>query len=228
MRAVLFVAGLVVASVAGSAENTAVNERVRDADPGNGESVFFQCLACHTVNEGEPHRIGPNLWNLIGREIASVDTYDYSAALSKLPGKWSVERLDAFLRSPGEFVPGTKMVFPGLEDPARRADLLAWVLLQQENRERGPTQGQTGDSTDDSNGPADPFGPDWPEGPGRDLTGHTCNACHSLAIVKQQGLSRESWEEVMDWMTEEQGLPALSEPDRTVIVDYLSMHFNIH
>ena len=224
MRRFLCVVGLVIASVAGSAENTALIERVQDADSGNGESVFFQCLACHTVNEGEPHRIGPNLWNIIDREIASVDTYDYSVALSQLPGKWSVERLDAFLGAPGEFAPGTKMIFPGLSDPAHRADLLAWFILQQENQGKPSGQGET----HDSNGPVDPFGPDWPEGPGRDLTGYTCNACHSLAIVKQQGLSRESWEEVIDWMTEEQGLPVLPEPERTVIVDYLSMHFNIN
>ncbi|MCY3768422.1 MAG: hypothetical protein OXG56_03505 [Gammaproteobacteria bacterium] len=223
MRAVLCVAWLAVASVAGRADDATLNERLRDADPGNGESVFFPCRACHTVGQGEPHRIGPNLWNIVDREIASMDSYSYSAALSELPGKWSAGRLDAYIRSPAEFAPGTKMVFPGLEDPAHRADLLSWLVIRQENKGASSSEREY----DDSSVPADPFGPDWPEGPGRDFTGNTCNTCHSLAIVKQQSLSRESWEEVIDWMTEEQGLEALSGPDRTVIVEYLSTHFNI-
>lgn len=71
----------------------------------------------------------------------------------------------------------------------------------------------------------DDFGANWPAGPGREETGYACIACHSLAIVKQQGLSREDWDELLDWMIEEQGMVDLEAEERSVILDYLSTHF---
>ena len=44
----------------------------------------------------------------------------------------------------------------------------------------------------------DPLGGDWPAGPGPDLTRYLCGTCRSLAIVKQQGLSRTDWDELLD------------------------------
>lgn len=73
----------------------------------------------------------------------------------------------------------------------------------------------------------DPFGNDWPAGPGRELTGAICGACHSLAIVKQQGLSQADWDELLDWMVEEQGMVQLEPAARTTILDYLATHFGI-
>jgi cytochrome c len=76
------------------------------------------------------------------------------------------------------------------------------------------------------------FGPevgeDWgnlPPGEGRELVFYTCQACHSLAIVKQQGLSREFWDDTLVWMVEEQGMPEIDAEDRTRILDYLAANF---
>jgi len=69
---------------------------------------------------------------------------------------------------------------------------------------------------------------DWqglPPDPGREAVFYTCQACHSLAIVKQQGLSRDSWDETLDWMIEEQGMPEPEPEERALILDYLSTHF---
>lgn len=73
----------------------------------------------------------------------------------------------------------------------------------------------------------DEFGADWPLGPGREDTGYLCGACHSLAIVKQQGLKREDWDELLDWMVEEQGMDELEAADRELILDYLAKNFNV-
>lgn len=73
----------------------------------------------------------------------------------------------------------------------------------------------------------DEFGADWPLGPGREDTGYLCGACHSLAIVKQQGLKREDWDELLDWMVEEQGMDEPEAADRVLILDYLAKHFNV-
>ena len=69
---------------------------------------------------------------------------------------------------------------------------------------------------------------DWaglPSGPGREEGFYLCQACHSLAIVKQQGLSREDWDETLIWMVEEQGMPELDESEETLLLDYLAEHF---
>ena len=71
---------------------------------------------------------------------------------------------------------------------------------------------------------------DWqglPPGPGREEVFYTCQACHSLRIVVQQGLSRDSWEESLVWMVEEQGMPEPDPEDWTLMLDYLAEHYGI-
>ncbi len=73
----------------------------------------------------------------------------------------------------------------------------------------------------------DPFGSDWPEGPGREEAGYLCGACHSLRMVTQQGLSRSDWDETLDWMVEEQEMEPLEGEERELILSYLSEHFGV-
>jgi hypothetical protein len=65
-----------------------------------------------------------------------------------------------------------------------------------------------------------------PPGPGQEETYYACNACHSIRLVTQQRLSRERWDELLDWMVEKQGMPPLPEEDRTLVLGYLAEHFN--
>ncbi len=64
-----------------------------------------------------------------------------------------------------------------------------------------------------------------PPGPGRETVYGLCSACHSLMIVKQQGLSRRVWDETLVWMVEEQGMPPLDPPERDEVLDYLAQHY---
>jgi hypothetical protein len=64
-----------------------------------------------------------------------------------------------------------------------------------------------------------------PAGQGRDIVFGLCQACHSLAIVKQQGLDREDWEETLVWMVEEQGMPSLDPENLQHVLDYLAINF---
>ena len=73
----------------------------------------------------------------------------------------------------------------------------------------------------------DEFGADWPRTAGWEETGYMCAACHSLAIVKQQGLTRKAWDKLLDWMVEEQGMAELEPEDRVVILDYLAQNFGV-
>jgi len=52
-----------------------------------------------------------------------------------------------------------------------------------------------------------------------------CTPCHSEMIVTQQRLSRQRWDELFDWMVEEQGMIEIQEPHRTRVLDYLASHY---
>jgi cytochrome c len=65
-----------------------------------------------------------------------------------------------------------------------------------------------------------------PAGMGRDEVYSYCAACHSIRLVTQQGLSRDAWEETLDWMIEEQGMAELDAETHKLILDYLSEHLN--
>ena len=70
---------------------------------------------------------------------------------------------------------------------------------------------------------------DWqglPVGPGREEVFYVCQACHSLAIVKQQGLDRDTWDEILVWMVEEQAMDPLDPEERKIILDYLGTYFS--
>ncbi|WP_191090045.1 aldehyde dehydrogenase [Histidinibacterium aquaticum] len=61
---------------------------------------------------------------------------------------------------------------------------------------------------------------------GAELTYDICTACHSEMIVAQQGQTREGWDELLQWMVEEQGMEPLFEDEREIVLDYLSTHYN--
>jgi aldose sugar dehydrogenase len=95
----------------------------------SGEILFStNCSGCHKIGDGTSHRIGPDLWGVVGRKIASADGYgDYSAGLQKLGGRWDEQRLDSFLRSPQSFAPGTAMEFEGIADADTRAKIIDYI-----------------------------------------------------------------------------------------------------
>ncbi len=98
------------------------------ADTGSGKSVAKKCTACHTFDEGGANKIGPNLWSIVTRAVASHAGYSYSSALKDKSGEaWSYENLSAFLLKPKQWAPGTKMGFAGIKKPQDRADLILYL-----------------------------------------------------------------------------------------------------
>jgi cytochrome c len=98
-------------------------------DPKHGQAfVQRACAACHTFNQGGPTRVGPNLFGVTERQIAEVPGYNYSPALKSHQGQhWDQGDLDAFLKSPRNFAPGTRMTFPGIGSDQDRRDVIAYL-----------------------------------------------------------------------------------------------------
>lgn len=178
-----------------------------------GAQSFLVCGACHTTTEGGAALIGPNLWHVVGRPVASKEGFDYSPEMKAVGGDWSVERLDRFLAEPAAFAPGTRMGFVGVADATERANLIAYLATLSEGASGAVAA------------PAVDYGPDWPAGPGAAEAGQLCDSCHSLTIVKSQKLSRKTWDKLLVWMVEEQGMAEQSPETRELILDYLSTHF---
>jgi cytochrome c len=103
------------------------------ADIKRGEASHKKCISCHTFEKGGPNRIGPNLWGTVGRPVASVSGFNYSAALKGMGGEWTFERLSEFLTSPKGMVAGTNMAFAGIPRGRERADLIAYLNAQSDN-----------------------------------------------------------------------------------------------
>lgn len=106
------------------------------ADPEEGAKIFgSSCGQCHTADKGGPNRLGPNLWGLVGRKRASLSDFDYSSALIRHGGAWTYETINAFIASPTDFIPGTKMIAFARTAPDRheRAHIIAYLRQLSDN-----------------------------------------------------------------------------------------------
>ena len=113
-----------------SAQLAALPAPFNTADLENGERVFGQCRSCHTLPAGGPNLVGPNLHGVFERRIGTKADYTYSEAARAAGFQWDAAQLDRWLTDPRGFLPGTKMAFPGVKDPADRRDVIAYLLIE--------------------------------------------------------------------------------------------------
>jgi hypothetical protein len=66
---------------------------------------------------------------------------------------------------------------------------------------------------------------DLPEGKGREVAFYTCTACHGVALIKAQGLTRDLWDSTIDLMIEKHRMPPPKAEERAEILDYLVEQF---
>lgn len=110
-----------------------LSELLASADASAGQAVFKKCSACHDASAGGPNKVGPNLYGVVGRPMASHEGFAYSDAMKSHAdgGKaWTFEDLNNYLTNPKTEVPGNKMAFAGLKKDEERANLLAWLNSQ--------------------------------------------------------------------------------------------------
>ena len=114
-------------TILGTAEYLA-QERYATADLEQGKLQAQVCRACHTLEAGGVHMIGPRLHGMFGSRAGKAEDFPYSQALADAGFTWTPRALDAWLAYPGRFLPGNLMSFPGVRDPAARDDLIAYLL----------------------------------------------------------------------------------------------------
>jgi cytochrome c len=109
-----------------AAEGPSFEDLMASADADKGAKGFSKCKACHKIEDGA-NITGPTLFGVVDRAIASVAGYKYSDALLGMEGNWDAAALDAFLASPKNYAPGTKMGFAGVKKDEDRANLIAYL-----------------------------------------------------------------------------------------------------
>ena len=121
------------ASDAQSGAGEGIKSMIAQGDPAAGQSAARVCSACHSFNEGGPNKVGPNLYDVVGADIASAEGFNYSDALAGKDGAWTYEKLWAYLENPQGWAPGTRMTYPGVKDEGDRADVIAYLRQQSAN-----------------------------------------------------------------------------------------------
>ena len=124
----------------GSASTKDVVEKVVDiaalmalGDVASGEKIFKKCAACHSINKGGKHKIGPALYNVVGRKVGAVEGYKYSKALIAYEKDWTFEELNGFLIKPAKHIKGTKMAYAGLRKEVDRASVIKYLNENSDN-----------------------------------------------------------------------------------------------
>jgi len=114
-----------------AAAPVSIGTLLASADAKAGEAVFKKCQACHDDSKGGPNKVGPNLYDVVDRPVASHEGFAYSAAMKDFSKggseKWTFENLNHFLIAPKKLVPGTAMGFAGLKKDEERANLIAYL-----------------------------------------------------------------------------------------------------
>jgi cytochrome c len=96
-------------------------------DVASGEKIFKKCVACHSINKGGRNKIGPALYNVVGRAVGGVDNYKYSKTLATYGKEWTFEELNGFLTKPSVYLKGTKMSYAGLRKEKDRASIIKYL-----------------------------------------------------------------------------------------------------
>ncbi|UWI83224.1 c-type cytochrome [Wolbachia endosymbiont of Howardula sp.] len=100
---------------------------MQNANFDKGKLASKKCIACHSFEKEKGHKVGPNLWNIIGSKKADRNAFYYSKALLAKGGIWGYEELFLFLQNPKSYIKGTRMAFGGIAHSQEIADLLAYL-----------------------------------------------------------------------------------------------------
>ena len=107
-------------------------------DVDSGKKIFKKCAACHSIVMDGGNKIGPALYNVVGRAVGGVSDYKYSKALATYDKKWTFEELNGFLAKPSTYLKGTKMSYAGLRKETDRASIIMYLNQNGDNPKQLP------------------------------------------------------------------------------------------
>ena len=99
----------------------------------HGKKIFKKCAACHSIAQGGGNKIGPALYNVVGRPVGSISDYKYSKSLISYDKEWTFEELNGFLIKPSTWIKGTKMAYAGLKKEKDRASVIIYLNQNSDN-----------------------------------------------------------------------------------------------
>jgi cytochrome c len=110
-----------------TAEKIDIAAIMASGDLDAGKKIFKKCASCHSIVKGGGNKIGPALYNVVGRVVGGVSDYKYSKALATYGKEWTFEELNGFLIKPATYLRGTKMAYAGLRKEADRASIIMYL-----------------------------------------------------------------------------------------------------
>ena len=128
MRGATVATAALLSLAAPVAADSDLDARLAAANPKRGQLLYLVCKACHDVEAGLPHKVGPNLHGMFGRRAGTAEGFKFTEGLVKSGIVWTPETMDSWLKQPGALVPGNGMAFAGIADDADRASLIAWLM----------------------------------------------------------------------------------------------------
>jgi|TARA_B110000438_G_scaffold222481_1_gene215910 cytochrome c len=99
----------------------------------HGKKVFKKCAACHSIVKDGGNKIGPALYNVVGRAVGGVSDYKYSKSLVSYGKSWTFEELNGFLIKPATYIKGTKMSYAGLRKEKDRSSVIMYLNQNGDN-----------------------------------------------------------------------------------------------
>jgi cytochrome c len=96
-------------------------------DIASGKKLFKKCISCHSIVKDGKNKIGPALYNVVGRKVGGIADYKYSKALAAYEKEWTFEELNGFLTKPAKWIKGTKMAYAGLKKEEDRASIIKYL-----------------------------------------------------------------------------------------------------
>jgi len=127
------VVATLASSTSGAAEKIDITSLMALGDLDHGKKIFKKCAACHSISQGGGNKIGPALYNVVGRAVGNISDYKYSKALVSYGKQWTFEELNGFLIKPASWIKGTKMAFAGLKKEKDRASVIIYLNQNSDN-----------------------------------------------------------------------------------------------
>lgn len=113
-----------------------IKELMKTASSEAGKGAISKCIACHSVDRDGPNKVGPHLWDIVGKKKATSEGYKYSSALKAMGDAgevWDYDKLAKFIHKPKDYAPGTKMSFAGISKPEDIANIIAYLRELSDN-----------------------------------------------------------------------------------------------